>query len=94
MFISFAAVGLDLVLESNDDYITAELDKSKRRMREMSQTIDQIHTLTRLIVQVITSMAKLKVISFFTNFKSYSVLFMIILCVCHALFSLIENSYT
>ncbi|CAH0716261.1 unnamed protein product, partial [Brenthis ino] len=45
------AVGLDLVLESNDDYITAELDKSKRRMREMSQTIDQIHTLTRLIVQ-------------------------------------------
>nr|QDR50963.1 Transient receptor potential cation channel A1 [Heliconius melpomene] len=45
------AVGLDLVLESNDDYISAELEKNKRRIREMSQSIDQIHTLTRLIVQ-------------------------------------------
>ncbi|XP_037299699.1 transient receptor potential cation channel subfamily A member 1 isoform X2 [Manduca sexta] len=44
-------VGLDLVLESNEDYITAELDKQKRRLREMSQLLEQQHTLVRLIVQ-------------------------------------------
>ncbi|XP_060809510.1 transient receptor potential cation channel subfamily A member 1 [Amyelois transitella] len=43
--------GLDLVLESNEDFITAELDKQKRRLREMSQLLEQQHTLVRLIVQ-------------------------------------------
>ncbi|GBP92293.1 Transient receptor potential cation channel subfamily A member 1 [Eumeta japonica] len=44
-------VNLDLVLESNEDYITSELDKQKRRLREMSALLEQQHTLTRLIVQ-------------------------------------------
>ncbi|XP_041987192.1 transient receptor potential cation channel subfamily A member 1 [Aricia agestis] len=44
-------VGLDLVLESSEDFITGELDKQKRRLREMSQMIEQQHTLVRLIVQ-------------------------------------------
>ncbi|XP_061382460.1 transient receptor potential cation channel subfamily A member 1 isoform X1 [Danaus plexippus] len=45
------AVGLDLVLESKEDYMTAEMDKQKRRLREMSQLLEQQHTLIRLIVQ-------------------------------------------
>ncbi|KAI8431157.1 hypothetical protein MSG28_001202 [Choristoneura fumiferana] len=43
--------GLDLVLESSEDYISAELDKQKRRLREMSQLLEQQHTLIRLVVQ-------------------------------------------
>ncbi|XP_075991157.1 transient receptor potential cation channel A1 isoform X2 [Anticarsia gemmatalis] len=43
--------GLDLVLESSEDYITAELDKQKRKLREMSHLLEQQHTLVRLIVQ-------------------------------------------
>ncbi|CAB3226223.1 unnamed protein product [Arctia plantaginis] len=43
--------GLDLMLESNEDYITAELEKQKRKLREMSQLLEQQHTLVRLIVQ-------------------------------------------
>ncbi|XP_049885221.1 transient receptor potential cation channel subfamily A member 1 [Pectinophora gossypiella] len=43
--------GLDLVLESSEDYISAELDKQKRRLREMAQLMEQQHTLVRLIVQ-------------------------------------------
>ncbi|CAG5039511.1 unnamed protein product [Parnassius apollo] len=45
------ATGLDLVLESSEDYISAELDKQKRRLREMSQLLEQQHVLIRLIVQ-------------------------------------------
>ncbi|XP_059055068.1 transient receptor potential cation channel subfamily A member 1 [Achroia grisella] len=44
-------VGLDLVLESNEDYIASELAKQKRRIREISQLLEQQHTLVRLIVQ-------------------------------------------
>ncbi|CAH2985204.1 unnamed protein product [Chilo suppressalis] len=43
--------GLDLVLESSEDYITNELDKQKRKLREMSQLLEQQHMLIRLIVQ-------------------------------------------
>lgn len=50
--IASVAAGLDLVLESSEDYITAELDKQKRRLREMSSLLEQQHTLIRLIVQV------------------------------------------
>lgn len=42
---------LDLVLE-NEDFISAELDKQKRKLREMSKSLDQQYTLLRLIVQV------------------------------------------
>ncbi|KAL4717669.1 hypothetical protein ACJJTC_000818 [Scirpophaga incertulas] len=43
--------GLDLVLESTEDFITAELHKQKRKLRDMSLLIEQQHTLIRLIVQ-------------------------------------------
>ncbi|XP_026747288.1 transient receptor potential cation channel subfamily A member 1 isoform X3 [Trichoplusia ni] len=43
--------GLDLVLESSEDYITAQLDKQKRKLRTMSQLLEQQHTLLRLVVQ-------------------------------------------
>lgn len=52
--------GLDLVLESSEDYITAELDKQKRRLRDMSQLMEQQHTLIRLIVQVRFKVSKTK----------------------------------
>ncbi|CAG9788975.1 unnamed protein product [Diatraea saccharalis] len=45
------AAGLDLVLESSEDYITNELEKQKRKLREMSQLMEQQHMLIRLIVQ-------------------------------------------
>ncbi|XP_035438092.2 transient receptor potential cation channel subfamily A member 1 isoform X8 [Spodoptera frugiperda] len=43
--------GLDLVLESSEDYITAELEKQKRKLRDISLVLEQQHTLVRLIVQ-------------------------------------------
>ncbi|CAH1647463.1 unnamed protein product [Spodoptera littoralis] len=43
--------GLDLVLESSEDYITAELEKQKRKLRDISMVLEQQHTLVRLIVQ-------------------------------------------
>ncbi|XP_072930871.1 transient receptor potential cation channel subfamily A member 1-like [Epargyreus clarus] len=43
--------GLDLVLESSEDYIAAELEKQKRRLRDISNRMEQQYTLIRLIVQ-------------------------------------------
>ncbi|XP_052746471.1 transient receptor potential cation channel subfamily A member 1 [Bicyclus anynana] len=47
----YTAANLDLVLESSDDTIMREVDKLKRRCREMARTLDQTHHLVRLIVQ-------------------------------------------
>ncbi|XP_048509555.1 transient receptor potential cation channel subfamily A member 1 isoform X2 [Athalia rosae] len=43
--------GLDMVLENNEDYVTQELDKQKRRLKDMTQTLEIQHQLLRLIVQ-------------------------------------------
>ncbi|CAH2103609.1 unnamed protein product [Euphydryas editha] len=43
--------GLDFVLENSEDFISAELEKQKRRLREMSKSLEQQYTLLRLIVQ-------------------------------------------
>lgn len=40
------------MLESSEDYITAELEKQKRKLRDISLVLEQQHTLVRLIVQV------------------------------------------
>ncbi|XP_028033887.1 transient receptor potential cation channel subfamily A member 1 [Bombyx mandarina] len=43
--------GLDLVLENNDDYVTEQMEKQKRKFREMQNVLDQQYLLLRLIVQ-------------------------------------------
>ncbi|XP_037942116.1 transient receptor potential cation channel subfamily A member 1-like [Teleopsis dalmanni] len=37
--------------ENSDDYINAELDKQRRKLRDISRSLDQQHHLLRLIVQ-------------------------------------------
>ncbi|XP_015600034.1 transient receptor potential cation channel subfamily A member 1 isoform X2 [Cephus cinctus] len=49
--ISIRNHGSDMVLESNDDYITEELDKQKRRLKDISSALETQHQLLRLIVQ-------------------------------------------
>jgi hypothetical protein len=46
--------GVELVLENQNevDYLSTELDKQKRKLREMMKLLEQQHQLTRLIIQV------------------------------------------
>lgn len=44
--------GLDMVLDTNEDFIINEIDKQKRKLREISLALEQQHQLLRLIVQV------------------------------------------
>lgn len=42
-----------MVLETqHDDYLTTELEKQKRKLKDIRNIIDQQHQLLRLIVQV------------------------------------------
>ncbi|KAL1395859.1 hypothetical protein pipiens_010933 [Culex pipiens pipiens] len=43
--------GIDFVLDSNEDYIVTELEKQKRKLREIGSALDSQHQLLRLIVQ-------------------------------------------
>ncbi|XP_068620625.1 transient receptor potential cation channel subfamily A member 1 [Battus philenor] len=43
--------GLDLVLESNEDYIASELEKQKYKLKELGRLMEQQHMLIRLMVQ-------------------------------------------
>uniref|UniRef100_A0A1B0CK24 Transient receptor potential cation channel subfamily A member 1 n=3 Tax=Lutzomyia longipalpis TaxID=7200 RepID=A0A1B0CK24_LUTLO len=45
--------GLDMVLDSTnaEDYLANEIDKQKRKLREITSTLEQQHQLLRLIVQ-------------------------------------------
>lgn len=52
---SYVVAGLEMVLESNEDYVTSEMEKQKRKLKEMSKMMEQQHQLLRLIVQVIIS---------------------------------------
>lgn len=44
--------GLEMVLDSNEDYVTSEMEKQKRKLKDMTKLIEQQHQLLRLIVQV------------------------------------------
>jgi hypothetical protein len=44
--------GLEIVLDSSDDYVSEELTKQKRRLKEISSSLETQHLLLRLIVQV------------------------------------------
>ncbi|XP_065074384.1 transient receptor potential cation channel subfamily A member 1 isoform X2 [Ochlerotatus camptorhynchus] len=43
--------GIDFVLDNNEDYVATELEKQKRKLREISSALDSQHQLLRLIVQ-------------------------------------------
>ncbi|XP_046587542.1 transient receptor potential cation channel subfamily A member 1 [Neodiprion lecontei] len=45
------AHGTDMVLENNEDYVTQELEKQKRRLKEITVSLESQHQLLRLIVQ-------------------------------------------
>lgn len=45
-------LGLEMVLENHEDYVTTELEKQKRRLKEITTTLEVQHKLLRLIVQV------------------------------------------
>lgn len=44
--------GIDLIMETNDDFMVGEIDKQKRKLRDISTVLEQQHQLLRLIVQV------------------------------------------
>jgi hypothetical protein len=46
------SASLEMVLESSEDYLTSEMEKQKRKLKEMSKLMEQQHQLLRLIVQV------------------------------------------
>lgn len=41
-----------MVLDSNEDYVSSEMEKQKRKLKDMAKLMDQQHQLLRLIVQV------------------------------------------
>lgn len=46
--------GLDMIMESGDDYVVNELEKTKRKLKDISTSLDSQQMLLRLIVQVTT----------------------------------------
>lgn len=50
-FTDDSKAGLEMVLDSNEDFISMELDKQKRKLRDITVALDQQHQLLRLIVQ-------------------------------------------
>ncbi|XP_023702416.1 transient receptor potential cation channel subfamily A member 1 isoform X3 [Cryptotermes secundus] len=47
----FSDDGLEIVLDSSDDYVSEELTKQKKRLKEISSALETQHLLLRLIVQ-------------------------------------------
>lgn len=47
--------GLDMVMDTNEDFMFNEIDKQKRKLREIAVALDQQNQLLRLIVQVSTN---------------------------------------
>ncbi|XP_068082099.1 transient receptor potential cation channel subfamily A member 1 [Anabrus simplex] len=47
----FSEEGLEMVFENNEDFVTEELSKQKRRLKEISSALETQHLLLRLIVQ-------------------------------------------
>ncbi|XP_055621536.1 transient receptor potential cation channel subfamily A member 1 isoform X2 [Toxorhynchites rutilus septentrionalis] len=43
--------GIDFVLDNNEDYVVTELEKQKRKLREIGSALENQHQLLRLIVQ-------------------------------------------
>ena len=42
----------DIVMENSEDYVVSELEKTKKKLKDISQAIDTQNQILRLIVQV------------------------------------------
>lgn len=45
-------LGIDVTMETGDDYIVGEIEKTKRKLRDISTSLEMQQQLLRLIVQV------------------------------------------
>lgn len=43
---------MDLPFETHEEYVTNEIDKQKRKLRDINEEVVQVHQLIRLIIQV------------------------------------------
>lgn len=50
--ISCYRLGSDIMMDSQEDFLTEELDKQRRRLKEIGTTLEQQHQMLRLIIQV------------------------------------------
>lgn len=48
----YIVAGMDLMMDTNEDYLTEELDKQRKKLKDISGTLEQQHQLLRLIIQV------------------------------------------
>lgn len=46
-------LGLDMIMESGEDYVISEIEKTKRKLKDISSNLENQQHLLRLIVQVI-----------------------------------------
>lgn len=51
-YMSTFCLGLDMVMESGEDYVVKEVEKTKRKLKDISANLDNQQHLLRLIVQV------------------------------------------
>lgn len=52
LYLYLNILGLNTVIDKDEDSVNVELEKQKRRLKDMSRVMDQQHKLLRLIVQV------------------------------------------
>lgn len=43
---------VDMMMDSNEDYLAEEMEKQKKKLRDISNVLDSQHQLLRLIIQV------------------------------------------
>lgn len=43
---------VDMMMDNNEDYISEEMEKQKKKLRDISNVLDNQHQLLRLIIQV------------------------------------------
>lgn len=61
--ISIYLATVDMMLDNQEDYLTEELEKQKKKLRDISNVLENQHQLLRLIIQV--SQFKKKILSIF-----------------------------
>lgn len=62
----YRSANLDMNFESNEELMASELEKQRKKLRDISYTLDQQHHLLRLIIQVSWSYRRN---DFFLNFE-------------------------
>lgn len=54
---------IDISFDSTEEIVAEELEKQRRKLREITQTLDVQHQLLRLIIQVLHSLFKITIFS-------------------------------